>query len=204
MAKRRRTSGQRFPLLIYDRMWQRWALPCFLLVPASVVLWRIAPRLLITGTVLRTLALIPGAAALVILAYAYLARRLAWVQCRLNHLYIQTPFYPLAISYSRIKGARPNRFSQVFEPTQLKASHRSWLQPYWGRTAIVLELAKYPMRRDWLRLWFSPYLFAPNATGFVLLVEDWMTFSRELDQFHGAWEMRRAARRQREAAGRPY
>jgi hypothetical protein len=194
MVKRRR-YGSRFRLSIYERMWQRWAWPCILTVPASVSLWWFAPRISIIYAPLRILALVPAFVSLIILVYAYLARRLAWVQCRPNHLRIQTPFYPLVVSYGRIKGVRPNTFRQVFSPSGEKTARQRWLRPYWGRTALVVELSKYPFSKTWLRLWFSPYLLAPDVTGFVFLVEDWMALSRQLDQFRADWGMRRAARR---------
>ncbi len=197
MAKRRR-HGDRFRLLIYERMWQRWAWPCILIIPASIALWWFAPRISIIYAPFRILAVIPALVSIAILIYAYLARRLAWVQCRANHLRIQTPLYPLVVSYGRIKAVRPSPLAQVFSPSREKAARQRWLLPYWGRTALVVELSKYPMNKTWLRLWLSPYLLAPKATSFVFLVEDWMALSRQLDEFRNAWEMRRSARRRRD------
>ena len=114
MAKRRR-SGTRFRLLIYERMWQRWAWPCILIVPASLALWWFTPRIWIVYTPFRALTLVPAFVALVILVYAYLARRLTWVQCRPNRLHIRTLFYPLVVSYGRVKGVRPSTFNQIFD-----------------------------------------------------------------------------------------
>ena len=203
MTKRRR-RGKRFRLLIYKRMWQRWAWPCALIGPASFALWWFAPRIPILYTPLRPLTLVPAMVALVILAYTYIARHLAWVQCRPNHLRIRTPLYPLVVSYRRIKTVRPQTFAQVFDPSGQKKALRRWLRPYWGKTALVVDLTQYPVARTWLRLWFSPYLLAPGATGFVFLVEDWMTLSRQLEDFRSTWMMRRTARRQRARPGRSY
>lgn len=203
MAKRRR-HGKRFRLLIYERMWQRWALPCILIVPASVALWWFAPHISIIHTPFRALAIVPALASLTILIYAFLARQLAWVQCRHKHLRIQTPIYPLIVSYGRIKMVRPTTFAQVFNPSEEKWARRNWLRPYWSKTVLVMEISKYPLNKAWLRLWFSSYLLSPNSTGFVFLVEDWMALSRQLDEFGGAWEMRRAEARQRLLARRPY
>lgn len=196
MARRRR-SGKRFRLLIYERMWQRWAWPCVFIVPASIALWWYTPRISVIYAPFRPLSLVPAAVALIVLAYIYLARRLAWVQCTPNHLRIQTPLYPLVVSYSRIKGVRPQTFSQIFDPTAEKKARRRWLRPYWRRTALVVDLSKYPLSRTWLRLWFSPYLLPPDGVGFVFLVEDWMALSRQLDDFHATWQTRRAERRRR-------
>jgi hypothetical protein len=196
MAKKRRRRGDRFRLLIYERMWRRWAFPCVLIIPASVVLWWFVPLLLITHVLYRALALVPAFVALVILVFTFLARRMAWVQCRPSHLHIQTPFYPLVVSYGRFKGVRPQPFYQVFNPSKEKAARRSWLRPYWGKTALVVELSKYPVKKVWLRLWFSPYLLSPNVPGFVFLVEDWMGLSRQLGDFSTAWETHHTEKRQ--------
>ena len=71
--------------------------------------------------------------------------------------------------------------------------------PYWGRTAVVVQISKFPVQKNWLRLWFNRYMFSPEVTGFVFLVEDWMAFSRQLDDFRSNWELRRAERRKQAA-----
>ncbi|RLC67553.1 MAG: hypothetical protein DRI48_01980 [Chloroflexi bacterium] len=196
MARKRR-RGKRFRLLIYERMWKRWAWPCILILPAAVVLWWVAPSLSITHPLYRALALVPAFVSLALLAFTFLARRRAWVECRRNHVRIQTPLYPLVFSYARIKATRPQSFAQVFPPSQEKAARRSWLGPYWGKTVLLVEISQYPVSKTWLRLWLSPYLLSPASPGFVFLVDDWMGLSRQLDDFRNAWSMRRAARRER-------
>jgi hypothetical protein len=126
---------------------------------------------------------------------------MAWVQCRLGHLRIQTPIYPLAVSYSRIKIVRPTTFAQVFDPAKEKPGRREWLRPYWGMTSIVVEISKFPLPEFWLRLWFDRYMLPPNHTGFVFLVDDWMTFSRQLEEFRNEWELQRADRRRQDTYG---
>lgn len=200
MAKRQRRK-ERFHLLIYRRMGQRWAWTCVLIVLASTALWWFAPRISILYAPLRRLALVPALVSLAILVYTSLARRMAWVQCKPDHLRIQTPFYPLAVSYGRIKVVHPQTFAQVFNPAREKMARRRWLGPYWGRTVLVMELTQYPLSRAWLRLWFSPYLLNPGVPGFVFLVEDWMGLSIRLEESRTAWETRRAAQR-REARQR--
>ncbi len=200
MAKKQ-PNGDRFRLLIYERMWQRWAGPCVLITLASIVMWWFAPRIAIIYQPWGNLTLVPAFVSIFLLIYVYLARRLTWVQCRANHLRIQTLFYPLVVSYSRVKTVRPNPFHKVFDPHGEKGARRRWLLPYWPKTVIVVELAKYPMSRAWLRLWFSPYLLCPDIDGFVFLVEDWMALSRQLDEFRINWDMRRAERRKQRSSG---
>ncbi len=201
MAKRKRRKkrpqGKRFRLLIYEQMWRRWALSLILIVPASLVLWWVAPQLSITNPLYRALALIPAAISMAMLLLVYLSRRRAWVQCRYNHIRIQSPVLPLVISYSRIKEAKPRSFADVFDPAREKAARRSWLGPYWGKTALVVRISKYPVAKFWLRLWLSPYVLLPDSPGFVFLVEDWMALSRQVDDYRTAWEKRRAKLRQK-------
>ncbi|MFN2269328.1 MAG: hypothetical protein ACK2US_00730 [Anaerolineae bacterium] len=192
MPKKR---GKRFRLLIYERMWQKWGLISLLVALASSALWLLAPRIRFLPNSLRMLILVPALASFALFAYVFIARRMAWVQCRPGYLQIQTPIYPLAISYARIKIVRPTEFSHIFDPSKEKRARRDWLRPYWGMTTVVVEISKYPVKKEWLRLWFNHYMFSPEATGFVFLVDDWMTLSRELQDFRSNWELRRAARR---------
>ncbi len=194
-VKERTRHGARFRLLVYRRMWERWALTCALIVPAALALWWFAPRIPILHAPYRHLALVPGVVALVLLAYTWLAARVAAVQCRAKHLWIRTPFYPLVISYARIKSVRPKPFGEAIARGPGGSAKVEWLRPYWGRTALVVELSAYPLPKGWLRLWCSPYLLSPQSTAFVLLVDDWMRLSRQLDDFRGAWELRRAGGR---------
>ena len=204
MAKKRRRSGKRFRFIIYERMWKRWSFPCILIIPASVALWWFTPLLSITEGWYRAIAFVPALVALVLLIFTFLSRRTAWVQCRANHLRIQTPIYPLAVSYGRIKEVIPQSFSQVFNPSEEKAARRNWLRPYWGKTALVVRLSKYPVSKAWLRLWFSPYLLSPDTPGFVFLVEDWMGLSRQIDDFRTTWEKYRIKKRQERLAHRAW
>ena len=204
MAKKRRRSGKRFRLIIYERMWKRWSFPCILIIPASVVLWWFTPLLSISEGWYRAITLVPALVAVALLIFTFLSRRTAWVQCRRNHLRIQTPIYPLAVSYGRIKEVIPQSFSQVFNPSEEKAARRSWLRPYWGKTALVVRLSKYPVSKVWLRLWFSPYLLSPDTPGFVFLVEDWMGLSRQIDDFRTTWEKYRIKKRQERLAHRAW
>lgn len=205
MAKRRRRHGKRFRLLIYKRMWQRWALPSLLVMLASFAWWWYAPQNPLLqndaaqpDNLRRSLTLIPAFASFAILVYSLLARRMAWVQCHSNHLRIRTPFYPLVVSYLRIRDVHPLTFGQVFDPAKEKPARRRWLQPYWRKTAVIVELSDYPVGRGWLRLWLSRYLMKPSASaGFVLLVDDWMALSQQLDDFRNVWAMRRLEQRQK-------
>jgi len=188
MARRR---GDRFHLVVYKLMWQSWAWPSLFILIGSIAAWALAPGSAYIPSGYRPLLLIPGLGALILLSYAYLAQHLAWVQCRGKHIRIQTPIYPLAVSYARIRSVRPSTLAQVLDMENASGLTRAWLKPYWGRTVVVVYLSSYPFNRTWLRLWFSPYVLTPGAPGFVFLVEDWMALSRQIDDFQNQWAMRR-------------
>jgi len=195
---KRSPHGKRFRLLIYERMWQRWASVCLLIAAASAALWWLAPPLGLFPSQQRILILAPVAGALCVFAYAFLARNRAWVQCRKTHLHIQTPVLPLVISYSRMRLVRPKMFHQVFTPESQRPARRVWLEPYWKKTTIAVALSDYPMSEFWLRLWFSPYLLNRQDKELILLVEDWMGLSRQLDDFRIRWQSQRPRRKPRQ------
>jgi hypothetical protein len=45
----------------------------------------------------------------------------------------------------------------------------------------VIELNGYPMSQSSLRLFLSPLFFKDKTPHFVILVDDWMKFSNELE-----------------------
>jgi len=182
--------SKRFPLLIYLPIGRRWGNLGLLLAICSALLWWQAPRLSISS-LMRPLALFPVLAGLVLMMYGLLARKMPAVRCFRNCVRIQTPIYPLVISYRRVVETRPMQVSKVFDPNRDKRARRNWPLRYWAMTAVVLELKAFPMSGRWLRLWFDPYLFLPDGIGLVLLVEDWMGLSRQLDSATSAYQSRR-------------
>ncbi len=119
---------------------------------------------------------------------AFVGRSAAYVQPRRDHLRLVTPFLRLHISYRRLLSTHPSGFSELFPPEKASWAQRRLLAPFYGQTAVVLELSHYPLPLVFLRLFLAPQMFAPHTTGLVLLVPDWLTFSTELDSFVGAWQ----------------
>jgi hypothetical protein len=132
--------------------------------------------------------------------FAFFGRHMAYVQPRSDHLRVVTPFLRLHISYRRVLSAHPSEFSQLFPPQEASWAQRRLLSPFYGQTAVVLELASYPLPPWVLRFFLAPQMFSPHTTALVLLVPDWLRFSTELDSFMGAWQQlqkRRSAARRR-------
>ena len=55
------------------------------------------------------------------------------------------------------------------------------IEPLARMTVIVLELNAFPMSQSSLRLFLSPLFFKDKTPHFVILVNDWMRFSSELE-----------------------
>jgi len=188
-----KNKKDRFRLLIYEQMWKRWALPCILVIPASIALWWFAPQIPIVSNRFRILILLIPLIVLAIFLYAFWAKHMAFVSLRPKNFRIQTPFYPLFVSYGRVKSTRPGPLPEEYR--------NQWLADYTGKTVLLVDLTEYPLSRTWLRLWMSPYLLTPEDDGFIFVVNDWMALSRRFDHYRQLWEDR-LAEKQREVAER--
>jgi hypothetical protein len=188
MKTRKLKAGKRHPLLIYKRAMDRALSAAVLLGVLIVVAWGwiyfgepqrmpdVTPWLIAGGLV-----------AFVFIVFAYLARWMAYVQPRSDHLRVVTPFLNLKVSYRRIRSVHPSDFQQLFPPHEASWSQRNFLEPFFGMTAVVVELTSYPLNRGMLRLFLPRQMFSTGMPGLVFLVPDWMALSTELDSFQGIW-----------------
>jgi len=124
---------------------------------------------------------------------AFLAQWTAYVKPFRDSLFIATPLLRMHISYRRILSLHPALIQQIFPPDKQKWSRRMFLEPFMGKTALILEMRGYPINKTLLRILLPSYMFYPQGDGFVLLVSDWMKFSTEFDSFSGAWLQKRGA-----------
>lgn len=188
MAKE--SQGDKFPLLIYRRWGKMLRLPSLLIAVAAGVAWWYAPKIpLLAGH--DWVPIVIGVVGVLIFFYSLLARRAAFVQCYPNYFKIRTPFLSVPISYRRILQTRPVEFHSQLSQADVKRTRRRLLEPYLGRTIIVLELKKFPSNERRLRRWLPWYMFASDVTGFVLVVQDWMALSQQINGFSDRWTTRR-------------
>lgn len=208
MAQQQRPRpGRRYPLLLYQRLFENLRGRALLLAVLSYVLWLVAvevPFLAPRGWLLWAIIVIAG----FLFLFSYLGPQLSFVQCRPNYLLVSTPFYRLALSYRRIRSVRPTDFTESYNIEQQKWSQQRFLRSLFkysdaGQlTVIEVELKKLPLSKRWLQLWMSRYMFAVKMEGLFLLVRDWMRFSRELEEHRGRYVRSRSARAQ--AKGRAF
>lgn len=183
--------GRRFRLLIYDRLYAiaRW--PLWLILLGLAVLWWRAPFVAFLAPLDEWL-LYSAGFCLLLWAGLFIMRGRAFVQCRPDSLRIQTPLLRLAISYGRINTVRPVVVKDMHPPSRLRRSQRRFLEPLFGLTAVGVTVSSYPMRLGWLRLLLGQYMFTRDAPGFLFVVDDWMTLSRQIDVFRDQWRDRKS------------
>lgn len=194
-------AGKRYQLLLYrrimDRLWPPTLLLGLMLGALWLWDWYYSTPLIRTGNTLWL-----AVAAIFLLGFslfAFLGRNMAYVQARRDHLRLVTPFLRTHISYRRIHSTHPATFQQLFPPAEASWAQRRLLDPFYRKTAVVIELSSYPMSPRLMRLFLMPQMFSPRSAGLVFLVADWMAFSTEFDSLYGAW-LQSAGRRR---TGRP-
>ncbi len=181
--------GDRFPLLLYQRLVGRHRGIAFTLGLAFLGLWYLVSQDLVAWPQppADQWLLAGGVVALAYWLFAWIGPRLAFVQPRSDHLYLRTPIFRLRISYRRIESTRPVDFAKVFPPDTLRAADRRLLAPFAGMTSLGVVLFSMPMKASVLRLFLSPFILAPDHPGFLLIVPRWLDLSHQLSARLDVW-----------------
>jgi len=196
------SPGTRHVLLFYrhtaDRLWKLTLL--LGIVVAAAGWWALLRPTVIFGLESDQWLFAAAAVSFVLSITFFIARYFAYVQPYPGYLYFVSPFLRFKISYQRVRSVRPTLVQQVFPPGTSNWAQRSYLEPFYGKTTLLMELKGYPLNLSVLKLFLPRQLFLPQSTGLVLMVPDWMALSTELDSFIGSWLQ--AQRRDRAAKGR--
>ena len=186
---KRPKPGRRHILLLYRRMMDRLWGPTLALGILMLILWFWSDFFFPELPFIYVLALLIGA--VIVLAFsvfAFLARKMGYVQAYPDHLRIVTPFLLLKISYRRLINSYPSEFFRLFPPTKTHWAEHRFLEPFYERTALVVEVSQYPIKPSLLRLFLLPQMFLPQSRALVLVVQDWMALSTEIDSALGSWK----------------
>ena len=172
--------GQRYPLVIYTHMIDRWWPAIFALGIALLALaWAVRSfgyeqwRWLTFASI--------GGLHLLIGSLLLLLRKSAYVQPYTDHLRLATPFLRLNISYKRFLRTSSANIGSLFPPKSVSKWQADIIQPLAKMTASVIELRALPMSPFSLRLFLSPLFFKDKTPHLVILVNDWMKFSTDLE-----------------------
>ena len=197
--KRRKTRGKRHRLIVYHRMMSRILRAAVLL---DIALWAVyyQARLGRVPTLfppLDMILLFVAGIGLVVVTLIMILRLRGFVQARMGYLIIVTSVLTLKISYRRVLSARPVEFGQLYSPAGMRWADKNFLEPYFGKTILAIITKGYPVSRRVLRLFFPRYFIHPKDTGFLLIIEDWMALSTEVDELMNTWREGSGPRRTR-------
>jgi hypothetical protein len=173
-------GGRRYPLVVYTHMINRWWPAIFTLGLALLALswairsWGFEDWRWLTFTSIGGLNIFFGILLL-------LTRKSAYVQPFSDHLRMVTPFLRLNISYKRFRRTTSANMGALFPKESVSSWRAEIIQPLAKMTVLVIELNGYPMSQSTLRLFLSPLFFKDKTPHFVILVDDWMKFSNELE-----------------------
>jgi len=184
-----RKTGSRHLLLFYrrslDRIWKSTLILGMILLAA--VRWDLLNQYDLFGISSDVWFLATAYFSLFVCLVTFLERYFTYVQVHSGFLSVVTPFLRFKISFRRIRSMHPALIQQLFPKVKANWTQRSFLDPFYGKTALVLELAGYPLNPMLLRLFLPNVMFSPHSEGLVLMVPDWMKLSTELDSLKGAW-----------------
>jgi len=192
-------SGRRYSLLLYTHMLNRWwksllTLGLALTGLAAGLAWLPLnlPQYTFVWVQDWVLWVAGGAGGFAIFTALIMVtvRKSAYVQPYPTHLRLVTPFLRMNIAYRRIRQANSAEMGRLFPPRKKRVLglHNSILRPLAKKTAIVLDMTGWPLPRAALKLFLSPYFFPDKSPRLALLVQDWMTFSADLETFRSAWQ----------------
>lgn len=173
-------GGRRYPLVVYTHMINRWR-PAVIAIGLALLglSWGVYSQGVEQWRWLTFASL--GAFHLFIGLLLLVIRKSAYVQPFSDHLRLVTPFLRLNISYKRFRHAPSANMGELFPPKSVSNWQANIIQPLAKMTALVIELNGYPISRLTLRLFLSPLFFKDKTPHFVILVEDWMRLSSELE-----------------------
>jgi hypothetical protein len=173
-------AGKKYPLVMYTTMMNRWW-PAVLTL--GIVVLGFAYGLRWIGQEPAQWKLLAGAGAIVTFAglLILIMRKSAYIQMFPAHFRLVTPFLRLNVSYKRVRRTSTTTFGALFPPSSVSKWRAEIVQPLAKMTAIVIELTGYPISRTALVFFLSPFFFKDKTSHFVILVDNWMQFSSELE-----------------------
>jgi len=178
-------GGHKFPLIVYQHMLNRWWTP---MVAIGLVMFALAyeqyhhPVYRYIPWRWQAFAGI-GVLGILIGLFFLVIKRIAYIQPFPGYLKFVTPFMRINISYKRIHKTTTAEMRQLFPPRSMSGWVRDIFQPLASQTAIVFDLKGYPISPTILRMFLSRFFFKDKTSHLVILVDDWMRFSSEIDSF---------------------
>ena len=176
-------AGRKYPLIVYRHILNRWW-PAMLFMGLAMFGLAYTEYIDPFALFLPWLWQLPvGVGVLCILVgiFFWIIRFFAYVQPLPTHLKFVTPFMQFNISYKRFQKTTATEMRNLFAYKGMSGWVRDIFSPLATKTAVVIDLNGYPISPLLLRLFLYRFFFKDKTTHIVLLVEDWMRFSAELE-----------------------
>ena len=176
-------AGHKYPLIVYRHMLDRWR-PAMIAIGLGMFALAYSEYIEPLGKFLPwrwQLFASVGALAIFIGIFFWIARYVAYVQPLPTSLKLVTPFMRLNISYKRFKKTTATEMRYLFPYKSMSGWVRDIFSPLANKTALVIDLNGYPISPFLLRLFLSRFFFKDKTPHLVILVQDWMRFSAELE-----------------------
>lgn len=176
-------GSRRYPLIIYREVINRWWPEIFVLgLFLAVLAWPIYISPIGQAQSWRWMWMLGLGGGTMLCSLLLLAMRgMAYAQVFPSHVKLVTPFLRLNISHKRLLRSTTTEMRSLFPPEKMRGWRRKVIAPLGGRTAVVLDLNGWPAAPKLLRVFLSPFFFKDKTPHFVVLVNDWMRFSAELE-----------------------
>ena len=180
---------KRYPLPVYERMLKRWVSATFWLAVFvtgfGAAAWFYAPQFSDFNIYLLLGA---GAFAFLVTLILFLIRKAAYLQLYPEYLRIVTPFMRVKVNYKSIKRTNTAEMGNLFSMKKVRGMRREIVAPFIKHTAIVLNLSASPMASWILHSFLSYFFFIPKdkTPHFILLVDNWLDFSTDLESSRSA------------------
>ncbi len=185
----KRGSKGRYRLLIYERRVARYRLPSFIFAVVQLGLWYAAyagyidwppemdERYLLVG----------GVVTFLLWLFFLMAPARAYVQPKTDHIFLSTPFVRVVVPYRLIFNVTAMRLSDILGKSMVGKLERALRMPPERMQALRIDLVRYP--RSWLllRRFFGRLIVTPGKPGLILVVQDWMGLSVQIDSRLDAW-----------------
>lgn len=118
--------------------------------------------------------------------YALLVPRSA-VLVRPDCLRVQGPIRGIDISYAGVRTVTSTDISHHYGREKLSNNERQLLEPLRQKTALLVELKRWPKSLRWARLWFPRLLLSGTGPGLLLIVDDWLALSQDVEVARDRW-----------------
>jgi len=194
-----RRAGKKYPLVVYRHMLDRWWPAMFAM---GIGLFALA----YSESIKPMAEFLPwrwqvfagvGALAILVGVFFIVMKYMAYIQPHADHLKLVTPFLRMNISYRRIRKTVTTEMRLLFPPRSLSGWMQDIFSPLAPKTAMVIELTGYPIQPAILRLFLSRFFFKDKTPHLVILVENWLGFSSELESMRSGTNPKPSEKRPR-------